>query len=294
MDIRNLQTLVSVAETGSFTRAADTLGYAQPTVSFQIRQLEEELGVRLFDRIGHTVSLTDSGREALAYAKRILGLSAEMAATVQGESEPTGVVRLAMASSLCTPLIATGFAAFRRKHPAISIKVTSGGTDDMFRLLDHNEVDIVATLDTHIYDASYVIAHEESVGVHFVAPVDHALVGHASLGIEALLNYPLLLTEKGMSYRQPLDELLARRSLAVTPLLENGNAELLCRLCEEGMGLAFLPDYVTHKAVEDGRLARLSVKDLEVELFWQLLTRRDKWISAPIRAVLSHLSSLAI
>ena len=294
MDIRNLQTLLCAAETGSFTRAAEVLGYAQPTVSFQIRQLESELGVRLFDRIGHTVSLTESGREAIAYAKRILNLSSEMAANVTGETALTGTVRLAMAASLCTPLIATRFAEFHRQHPTISLHVTTGGVDELFRSLDHNEADIVATLDTKIYDASYVIAHEKRVGVHFVAPAGHPLAAGGTVSVEALLAYPLLLTEKGMSYRRHFDELLARHALFVTPLLENGNAELLCRLCEEGMGLSLLPDYVTAEAVAAGRLARISVKDLEVELWWQLLTHRDKWISAPIRAVLAHLSALEI
>ena len=68
MDLRTLQLFVFVAELGSFTRAGEELGYSQPTVSFQIRQLEQELGVPLFDRIGRSVSLTAAGRKALDYA----------------------------------------------------------------------------------------------------------------------------------------------------------------------------------------------------------------------------------
>ena len=68
MDIKVLHIFIEVAELGSFTKAGDKLGYSQPTVSFQIKQLEKELGTSLFDRIGHTVSLTDAGRDALRYA----------------------------------------------------------------------------------------------------------------------------------------------------------------------------------------------------------------------------------
>ena len=71
MDIRNLTTFVHVAELGNFSRAAERLGYSQPTISVQIRQLEEELGFRLFDRIGHAVRLTDKGRDILAYAQQV-------------------------------------------------------------------------------------------------------------------------------------------------------------------------------------------------------------------------------
>ena len=69
MDLQSLNIFVQVAELNSFTKAAEVLGYSQPTVSFQIKQLEKELGVQLFDRIGHTISLTDAGRAALGYAQ---------------------------------------------------------------------------------------------------------------------------------------------------------------------------------------------------------------------------------
>ena len=71
MDIRNLTTFVHVAELGNFSRAAERLGYSQPTISVQIRQLEQELGFRLFDRIGHSVRLTDKGRDVLSYAQQV-------------------------------------------------------------------------------------------------------------------------------------------------------------------------------------------------------------------------------
>jgi DNA-binding transcriptional LysR family regulator len=78
MDIRALNIFMEVAELGSFTKAGEKLGYSQPTISFQIKQLEKEIGVSLFDRIGHTISLTDAGRDALGYAQNICHLSQEM------------------------------------------------------------------------------------------------------------------------------------------------------------------------------------------------------------------------
>ena len=78
MDIRNLTTFVHVAEQGSFSRAAERLGYSQPTISVQIRQLEQELGFRLFDRIGHAVRLTDQGHQALRHAHQVCLLCQQM------------------------------------------------------------------------------------------------------------------------------------------------------------------------------------------------------------------------
>ena len=94
MDIKSLGIFIEVAELGSFTKAGEKLGYSQPTISFQIKQLEKEMGVSLFDRIGHTVSLTEAGRDALRYAQSICRLSQEMLLDTSGRREPTGVLRL--------------------------------------------------------------------------------------------------------------------------------------------------------------------------------------------------------
>ena len=175
MDLRGLQIFIEVADTKSFTRAGENLGYSQPTISFQIKQLEKELGFPLFDRIGHTVNLTEAGAGVLGYAQSICHMAKDMAASGQQPKMPQGIVRVGMADSLCSPLISARFAAFRQQYPQISLKVITAGTRDLFRLLDHNEVDLVCTLDNHVYDTGYVIAQEEKVGAHFVASPSNIL-----------------------------------------------------------------------------------------------------------------------
>lgn len=288
MDLRNLITFIQVAELNSFTRAGERLGYSQPTVSFQIKQLESELGVQLFERIGHNVALTDDGRAALSYAQHICRLSEEMVGGAGEAKEPSGVIHLAMADSLCNPLIIEKFAEFRALYPKVSLKVTTAGTDELFRLLDHNEVDMVCTLDNHIYNTTYIISHEEKIGVHFVAGAEHPLAGREEIEIEEILQEPFILTEKGMSYRRLLDEKLAQSSLEIHPVLELGGADLICRLVEKNMGLSFLPDYVTEGAVQSGKAVRLIVKDFEVELWKQVLYHRDKWMSLQMQAVIDY------
>ena len=175
MDLRSLNIFIQVAELNSFTGAGEKLGYSQPTISFQIKQLEQELGVKLFDRIGHTVSLTDDGKNILAYAQQICNMSQEMITEAGKHYEPEGVVRLAMADSLCMPLIARRFADFRTAYPKVSLHITTRKTDELFRLLDHNEVDILCTLDSPIYNTTYVRAAEEHVGVNLVVSAEHPL-----------------------------------------------------------------------------------------------------------------------
>ena len=144
MDLKNLNTFVQVAESGSFTRAGESLGYSQPTISIQIKQLEQELGIQLFDRIGHTVRLTAKGQDALLYAQRICHMCQEMTSESGRTTNLQGTIRLATADSMCAPLLSKGFSQFRVRYPHISLKVTTAGTDELFRLLDHNEADIAS------------------------------------------------------------------------------------------------------------------------------------------------------
>ena len=294
MDIRALNIFIEVAELGSFTKAGDKLGYSQPTVSFQIKQLEKELGVSLFDRIGHTVSLTDAGRDALRYAQHICHLSQEMVLDTSGHREPAGVLRLGMPDSLCEPLIAGHFRAFRNHYPKISLQIFTGDTEHLLSFLDHNEADLILTMDDHLYNPNYVIVDEEPIDVHFVVSPENPLVQKDSVTIEELLQHHFLLTEKGMSYRRLLDERLARSSMEIQPVLETGRADLICSLAEENAGVAFLPDYVTAESVLKGKLVRLHVQDFRVVVWKQLLYRREKWVSLPMQAMIDHISRIRL
>lgn len=294
MDLRALSIFIEVSELKSFTRAGEKLGYSQPTVSFQIKQLEQELGVQLFDRIGHTVALTDAGRAALSYAQQMVQISQEMALGTKQRQEPTGVISLGTADSLCTPLVVREFARFREKYPKVQLHIITAGTDELLRLVDRNEVDLICTMDMHVYDTNYVIANEEKIGVHFVASVKNPLARRQNLQVEELLAEPFMLTEKGMSYRRLLDEKLAQKNLEIQPILEMGGADEICQLVAEDQGLSFLPDYVTEEAVRKKKVVRLDVADFQVHVWKQLLYRRDKWVSLQMRAMIDHLSNFAL
>ena len=294
MDLRALSIFIEVAELGSFTRAGEKLGYSQPTISFQIKQLEKEMGAQLFDRIGHTVTLTDAGRDALGYAQQICHTGQEMLLGDQRRREPAGMLRLGMADSLCEPLIVGHYGRFRAAYPKVCLHITTLDTSALLESLDHNDVDMICTMDDHVYDTNYVIADEEEIGVHFVASPEHPLAALREVALEQLLEEPFLLTEKGMSYRRLMDEQLARNSLEINPVLETGQADLICKLVGENMGLSFLPDYVTEGMVRAGKLVRLNVPDLQIVVWKQLLYRREKWLSAPMRAMIDHMKGIRL
>lgn len=288
MDMKNINTFIYTAELGSFTKAAELLGYSQSTVSFQIRQLEEELGTVLFERINRTVALTDRGKEILRYAHRMKQLAGEMQEMVQPKQEVRGHLRIAMSDSLCEEIAEKLFILLQQKYPEVTMKIVIAGTDEMFRLLNQNQVDFVYTLDRHIYHSDYVIVTESREAVHFVTGYQNRLSRKKQILLEDLICQPFILTEKEMSYRKLLSEYLASRSLEIQPVFEVGNTELICRMLEKNTSVvSLLPDYVTEKAVREKRLVRLDVKDFQLEIWKQLLYHRDKWISPQMQAFMN-------
>ena len=294
MDLRNLYTFIQVAELSSFTKAADKLGYSQPTISFQIKQLEQELQTPLFERIGHTVSLTNKGKELLQYAQKIYQLLEEMNTSSQKDSILQGNLRIGMADSLCHPIIVKNFANFKEQYPNISLTISTASTSELYKLLDRNEVDVICTMDQRVYNTNYKIISEEKMHAHLVCSIDHELAKKASISFEELLNEPFLLTEKGVSYRRIFDEALAKANYEIQPILEISNPDYICQLIESNMGLSFLPDYVTQDAIKNKKVVQLPLNNVNAELWKLIVIHKDKWVSPQLQVLLDHLAKISL
>lgn len=288
MEIRNLITFVHVAELNSFTKAARLLGYSQSTISFQIKQLETELDCMLFERINHTISLTEKGRELLTYAQKISHLTDEFKQNLSNSDALSGHVHIVTPDSICEMMLTQNYADFYHHYPNITLKFSTADTDDMFRILDHNEADVIFTLDSHVYHKDYIIAKEERISTHFVTNVNSPLAKQRNLSIKDILDQTFILTEKKMGYRRVLDEALAQMSLEIQPVLEIGRTDLIITALEKGVGISFLPDFVTEKKVSEGRLAYLDIADFEIDIWKQLIYHRNKWISKHFEAFINY------
>lgn len=288
MEIRNLLTFVQVAELNSFTKAAKTLGYSQSTISFQIKQLENELDCLLFERINHTISLTEKGRELLTYAQKISHLTEEFKENLSSSKELSGHVHIVTPDSICEMMMTRNYHDFYNNYPKISLKFSTADTDDMFRILDHNEADVIFTLDSHVYHQDYVIAKEERISTHFVTGANSPFAGSKNLSIHDIVNQPFILTEKKMGYRRVFDETLAKMSLEIHPVIEIGRTDLITYSLEKGVGISFLPDFVTEKKVQEGKLIYLDVTDFEIDIWKQLIYHKNKWISKHFDAFIQY------
>ena len=288
MELRNLITFTHVAELGSFTKAAEQLGYSQSTISFQIKQLEEELDCLLFERINHTVSLTQRGRELVSYALQIRALTDGFKESLEKDEELSGHIHIVTPDSVCDEMINSHYIGFHKKYPSISIKFTTADTSVMFDMLDHNEADIIITLDTHSYNKDYVIAKEEPLSMHFVASADSKFANQKNLSIKDIINEPFVLTEYGQGYRRVFDRELAKRSLEITPVLEIGRTDIITSMIAKSGMISYLPDFVTRDLIESGELCYLDVKDMNIEIWKQLIYHKNKWISKSLKVFIDY------
>lgn len=290
MEIRNLMTFVQVAELNSFTKAAKALSYSQSTVSFQIKQLETELGCLLFERINHTLTLTDKGRELLAYAQQVTKLTGEFRQNMSENTQVEGYIHVLTPDSLCEAMLLSNYADFYSRYPGIRLRFSTADTEDMFQILDRNEADVMLTLDSRVYQKDYLIAKEARLSSHFVVGANSHLAKEKEIPIEQLVAEPFILTEQGMGYRGVLDRQLARISLEIQPVLEISRTDIITKILENGRAVSFLPDFITRRKVEEGSLVYLNVPNVKLDIWQQLIYHRNKWISRALDVFLKYVA----
>ena len=284
MDTNVLKTFIAVCEYSGFSAAAKELGYTQSTVSSQIKQLEKELDVRLFDRYYHKINLTEKGVLVLQQARNILKSQAKMLDSLNSAESIEGEIRLSMSSSVCSRYFKNDFLRFHHQYPEIKVEITENGTEQMFDMLRKNEVDLIFTLDSHIYDSEFIICAEHEEKVHFFASVDNPLLNKENISLKELCTEDFVLTESNMSYRKLLNNELATQSLEIHPVLEIGNPLQICSLIKNSKMISFLPDFITEDYYNSGEIKHLPVNDCDVSVWTQLLVHKNKWKSPALNA----------
>ena len=288
MELRNLITFIHVAELGSFTKAAEQLGYSQSTISFQIKQLEDELGCLLFERINHTITLTERGHELVSYAHQIRALTEDFKESFMREEECNGHIHVVAPDSVCEEMISANYMDFHQKYPSISIRFTTGDSALLLSMLDHNEADFIITLDHRLYNNDYVIAKEEKLPMHFVTAPTSQFAGIKNRSIKDVASEPFVLTEYGQGYRRVLDKELAKKSLEITPVLEIGRTDIITDLLAKSNMISYLPDFVTKELIEAGELCYLDIVDVNIDIWKQLIYHKNKWMSKSLKTFIEY------
>ena len=239
MEFRQIQTFMQIAQVKNFSKTAELLGYSQSAVTVQIRQLETELGVRLFDRTGKKVTLTPSGKEFWIHANKIIDEMYKAKDAMNDTAELKNPLHIGTIESLCTVKLQEIVQRFRKEHPQVRIQITIGSPERLIQKMEHNELDVIYILDTPRWNKNWVKVMEKAEPVIFVSAPNYKLAGKKDIEIEEILNAPFYLTERNANYRQALEQELSLRKQTLSPVLECSDTAFIKKMLKTGKGLSY-------------------------------------------------------
>lgn len=292
MELREIATFLQVAQLKSFSKAAKQLGYSQAAVTIQVKQLEKELKVHLFDRIGKQTTLTHQGAVFYGHAARILKDLECAKDAVMEAKEPAGTLCLGTIESICASIFPPLLKEYHRLYPRVSVSIITDSPGTLLEMMNSNAIDIVYFLDERMYDSKWIKVMEEPEDILFVSSGEHPFAGRRNLSIDRVISQPFILTEKNASYRFILEQYLSSQDMAIRPFLEIGNTEFIINLLRANMGISFLPGFTVLEDIAAGRLAALDVKDFHMRVWKQLVYHKDKWVTREMQAFIELAKSL--
>lgn len=281
---RQLRIFVEVARCESFSKAAAALHLTPPAVTMQIKELESQLGMPLFDRQGRQVTLSTVGEYMLVYARKILSTlkdAEDAAARLQRlESGRLNVGMVSTAGYFLPGLLAE----FNKLHPGVDVRLLVGNREMLVKMLQFNEVDI-AVMGRPPSDMS---TRTEPFSVHphvFVCAPDHPLLKQGVLSPQVLRDHPMITRETGSGTRGALDEFSRAAGVAPTIKMELWGNEIIKQAVMAGMGLSFLSLHTIGPELDLQRIAILPIQGAPVMRGWNCVHTLAKVLSPAAQAL---------
>jgi len=276
--IRQLKVFQSVARYLSYSRAAEALFLSQPAVSMQIKQLEENCGLPLFEQIGKKIFLTDAGKEFAHYCRIINDQLDEMDSVFE---ELRGVERghlsLTVASTanpFCTRLLAI----FGQRVPHLTVSLDVTNRQGLLRQLDLNETDLVIMgQPPQGMDVEAEAFMDNPLVV--IAPPEHHLSGQAAIPLQALEAAPFVVREKSSGTRIAMERFFEKAGIRLNAGIEMRSNEALQQAVQAGLGLGIVSHHTLELELETHRLVVLDVDQFPIMRQWYLVHRRGKRLS---------------
>jgi DNA-binding transcriptional LysR family regulator len=281
--MRQLRVFVAVAKHASVTRAADELHLTPPAVSMQLKELETDIGLPLFDRTGRTVALTMVGEYLLVYAQRILATLREAdsaVARLRGLASGTLVIGMVSTAKYFLPRL---LARFREEHPGIEFRLALGNREMLVRKLQGNEVDLAVMgrppreLETR---AEPFAAHPHAV----IAAADHRLAGADPIPPSALAGEGFIVREEGSGTRSAMEQFFREHSLKPPVIMEMASNETIKQAVIANMGLSFLSLHTLGLELERGLLHVVPVEGLPLVRRWHIVNTHGRTLSPAAEA----------
>jgi LysR family transcriptional regulator, low CO2-responsive transcriptional regulator len=280
---RQLRIFNEVAKQLSVTRAAQTMHLTAPAVSMQVKELEANIGMPLFERVGRTLRLTTPGEYMLVYTKKILSTlkDAEDAAARLQRLE-LGTLNIGMVST-AKYFLPRMLADFREDYDGIEIRLIVGNKENLIKMLRDNEVDIAIMGNP----PSELATRAEPFAAHphvFVAPPSHPLLRGETIQIEALQQQKFIIREPGSGTRAAFENFLKPHHFQPRIAMEMTSNETIKQAVMAGMGLSFLSLHTLGLELEHGLIAVLDVEGTPIVRAWNVVHTLSKMLSPAAEA----------
>ncbi|MDG1708536.1 MAG: LysR family transcriptional regulator, partial [Emcibacteraceae bacterium] len=241
MDTKQLKTFRTLAKNLNFSKTAEQLNFAQSTISAQIRSLENELRLTLFDRLGKKVILTDEGKSVLEYANRFMTIEEEFIENLKTKDSISGELTIYAPNSICVYLLPAVLSDFRETYPEVSFKLQAHlGTKRALSELKSGNIDLMIVMEEEFKDDDLIITPHRLEDISFICNNDHPMA-ESVIELEDLAQENFITTEPTCGYRGVLAKSLLKLGHKLDPIMWFDNAEAIKECVKNNMGISFLP-----------------------------------------------------
>ncbi len=284
MEIRQLRTFRTVATLLSFNRAAESLHYAQSSISAQIQSLEEELGVQLFDRLGRRVIITEAGEHLLQYAEKILDLADETLAEIAGATEPRGSLTIRVPETFVVHRLPPVIKQFHALYPNVRLRFITCAHEGLEKDLRKGITDLAFLLTESIQATDLgveVIGYENII---IVACPGHPLAAKPVVHTRDLEGESFFISRVDCSYLKTFQQILEQENVRSSKVLEFYSVEAIKRSVMMGTGITVLPEVAVADEIAEGKLVALPWQEEKLEVATLMIWYKDRWLSPTLKA----------
>jgi len=287
--LRQLRTFKTVADLTSFSAAAQRLKLSQPSVSYQVKELEETLGLPLLDRLGKRVQLTEAGNVLYNYARRMLDVLDEATVVIEEmRGIQRGTLRVGASTTVGIYLLPAALGAFKKLHPGLVISLEIGTRARVQDQVLRNELDL-AVVGPALKDPELAIIPFLSDELVVVAPAGHPLAGRRGLTLKDLADQPFIMREAASGSRLSLEKAARKAGAKLRVAMELGSNGAIKHAVESGLGLAVISRYAAALEFSSGRLVELDVRGFPIRRDWHIVHLRRRKLPASVHAFIDFL-----
>lgn len=275
MDFDHLITFLEIAKQGSFSRAGQKLYRSQPAVSAQIRQLEQEYGQKLFDRVGKSVRLTVAGETLLEYANRLLTLRNEsLRAVADQATTPRGTLAVGANEATCLYVLPDIFAEYSRRYPSVQISIYRNFSHKVLEKVEDGTVDVgIVTMPVKSPSLKVHSIFRDRLML-MVAPAN-PLASYKSVSTADIAEQPLIFPKTGFT-RQVLDKQFRPYRAHLRIVMELASVGMIKKFVAAGLGVSLISESFAQDELKAGQVKLIPVSDMEVWRELGIVYRRDR------------------